>query len=170
MRIQEILEELMMVTTRRCLSVPANLWLLGKTLAMTEGMGLTLDPDFDIFAVSEPFVRELGWQMWLPNREWGQILLRWGAEWAEFVNLLPRLGRRLLEKVERNEPLEFELKDMGRMLNELGRLVNRLSLSIVIAGLVVSLAILIAVTAASSAKFSRSIVQKVVGADRRCPT
>ncbi len=60
------------------------------------------------------------------------------------------MGRRLLERVERNEPLEFELKDMGRMLNELGRLVNRLSLSIVIAGLVVSLAILIAVTAAGS--------------------
>ncbi len=149
-RIQEILEEFMLVTARHRLSVPADLWLLGKTLAMTEGMGLTLDPDFDIFAVSEPFVRELGWQMWLPNREWGQILLRWGTEWAEFANLLPRMGRRLLEKVERNEPLEFELKDMGRMLNELGRLVNRLSLSIVIAGLVVSLAILIAVTAAGS--------------------
>jgi hypothetical protein len=55
-----------------------------------------------------------------------------------------------LEKAERNELLEIGLKDSGRLLGGLSRLVNRLSLSIVIAGLVVSLAILIAVTTAGS--------------------
>jgi hypothetical protein len=45
---------------------------------------------------------------------------------------------------------EFGLKDKDFLLGGLNRLVNRLSLSIVIAGLVVSLAILITVTEAGS--------------------
>ena len=55
-----------------------------------------------------------------------------------------------MEKAERNELLEIGLKDSGRLLDVLSRLVNRLSLSIVIAGLVVSLAILITVTTSGS--------------------
>jgi hypothetical protein len=55
-----------------------------------------------------------------------------------------------LEKTEQDELFEFGLKDKDVILGGLNRLVNRLSLSIVIAGLVVGLAILIAVTAAGS--------------------
>jgi ubiquinone biosynthesis protein len=148
--LQEILEEITTLCSRHRLSIPSNLWLLGKSLAMIEGLGLQLDPDFDFFAVSEPYVQELKQQMWLPKAEWGQALLYQGADWIEFMNMLPRAGRQFLEKAERNELLEIGLKDSGRLLGGLSRLVNRLSLSIVIAGLVVSLAILIAVTTAGS--------------------
>jgi ubiquinone biosynthesis protein len=126
------------------------MWLLGKSLAMIEGLGMQLDPDFDIFAVSEPYVEGLKRQMWMPKAEWGQALLRQGADWVEFMNMLPRAGRQLLEKAERNELLEIGLKDSGRLSDGLSKLVNRLSLSIVIAGLVVSLAILISVTTSGS--------------------
>jgi len=148
--IQEILEEITTLCSRHRLSIPSNLWLLGKSLAMIEGLGLQLDPDFDFFAVSEPYVQQLKLQMCLPKVEWGQALLRQGTDWAEFLNMLPRTGRHFLEKAERNELLEIGLKDSGRLLDVLSRLVNRLSLSIVIAGLVVSLAILITVTTSGS--------------------
>src|SRR5512139_2327534 len=148
--IQEILEEITALCSRHRLSIPSNLWLLGKSLAMIEGLGLQLDPDFDFFAVSEQYMGELKRQVWLPKAEWGQALLRQGADWIEFLNLLPRTGRRLLEKTEQDELFEFGLKDKDFLLGGLSRLVNRLSLSIVIAGLVVSLAILIAVTTAGS--------------------
>jgi predicted unusual protein kinase regulating ubiquinone biosynthesis (AarF/ABC1/UbiB family) len=117
---------------------------------MIQGLGLQLDPDFDFFAVSEQYMGELKRQMWLPKAEWGQALLRQGADWVEFLNLLPRTGRRLLEKTEQDELFEFGLKDKDILLGGLSRLVNRLSLSIVIAGMVVSLAILIAVTTVGS--------------------
>jgi ubiquinone biosynthesis protein len=148
--IQEILEEITALCSRHRLSIPPNLWLLGKSLAMIEGLGLQLDPDFDFFAVSEPYMGELKRQVWLPKAEWGQTLLRQGADWVEFLKLLPRTGRRLLEKTEQDELFEFGLKDKDILLGGLSRLVNRLSLSIVIAGLVVSLAILITVTATGS--------------------
>lgn len=148
--IQEILDEITTLCSRHRLSIPPNLWLLGKSLAMIEGLGMQLDPDFDIYAVSKPYVQQLKQQMYLPKAEWGQALLRQGADWVEFVNMLPRTGRHFLEKAERNELLEVGLKDSGRLSDGLSRLVNRLSLSIVIAGMVVSLAILISVTAAGS--------------------
>jgi ubiquinone biosynthesis protein len=148
--IQDINEEFITLSSRHRLSIPANLWLLGKTLAMIQGLGMQLDPDFDFFAISKPYVQELKRQMWLPNAEWGQALLRQGSDWVEFLNLLPRTGRRLLEKTEQDELFEFGLKDKDVLLGVLNRLVNRLSLSIVIAGLVVSLAILMAVTTAGS--------------------
>jgi ubiquinone biosynthesis protein len=148
--IQEIIEEITALCSRHRLSIPSNLWLLGKSLAMIQGLGLQLDPDFDFFAVSEQYMGELKRQMWLPKAEWGQALLRQGADWVEFLNLLPRTGRRLLEKTEQDELFEFGLKDKDILLGGLSRLVNRLSLSIVIAGMVVSLAILIAVTTVGS--------------------
>ena len=69
--IQEILEEFTSFSSRHHLPIPANLWLLVKTLVMMEGSGLRLKPGFDIFAVSEPYVRELKQEMWTPKAERG---------------------------------------------------------------------------------------------------
>lgn len=145
LRAQEILDEVMRLAAHHHLSLPTHYWLLGKTLAMLEGLGLLLDPEFDIFAVSEPYVRDLKWQALQPDGAWGQALLQQGSEWLEFFNVLPRSGRRLLEKFDRNEAFEVGLKDTHRLLTSLNRMVNRLSLSILIAGLVVGLAIIMAV-------------------------
>lgn len=147
---QEITEEFMVLCSRHRLSIPANLLLLGKALAMIEGLGLQLDPDFDFFAVSEPYVRHLKKDMWMPKAEWGQTLLQHGSDWVEFFNLLPRTGRTLMEKAEKNALLEVGIKDTGHLLYAMNRHVNRLSLSIVIAGMVVSLAILSSVITAGS--------------------
>ena len=46
----------MPIAFRHHLRLPSRLWLLGKTLAVMEGMGLQLDPDFDIFC-RQPVLR-----------------------------------------------------------------------------------------------------------------
>jgi ubiquinone biosynthesis protein len=56
-RAREVVEEVRPVAFRHRLRLPSRLWLLGKTLAMMEGVGLQLDPDFDIFVVSQPYVK-----------------------------------------------------------------------------------------------------------------
>ncbi len=149
-RAREIIEEVMPVAFQHHVHLPADFWLLTKTVAMMEGVGLQLDPDFDIFTVSEPFVKRLKQQMWLPNRQWGETLLRQGVNWAELLDLIPQSGRRLLEKAERGELFEVNLKDTARILSGLDRLVMRLSLSILVAAFVVSLALLIPVTSGGS--------------------
>jgi ubiquinone biosynthesis protein len=119
------------------------LWLLGKTLAMMEGVGLRLVPDFDIFAVSEPYVRRFMLQIISP-RTWGPTLLKGAGNWAELLNLIPRVGSQLLTRVERGE-LEITLnhKGLDQALVRLDRLANRLALSVLLAALIVGLAMLV---------------------------
>ena len=133
----------MPIAFRHHLRLPSDLWLVGKTLAMMEGVGLKLAPDFDIFAASESYVRHFMWQMASP-RVWGPTLLKGAGDWAELLSLIPRVGSQLLTRVERGE-LEITLshKGLDQALVRLDRLANRLSLSVLLAALIVGLALLV---------------------------
>ena len=152
-RAREVIEEIMPIAYRHHLRLPSNLWLLGKTLAMMEGIGLQLDPDFDIFAVSEPFVRRLAWRLALPRRAWGQELLRQGADWGDLISRLPRTGSRLLERAEHGELFQLTVKDTDRVLLGLDRLATRLALSVLIGALIIGLAILVPIAAAGGLRW-----------------
>jgi ubiquinone biosynthesis protein len=141
-RAREAIEEVMPIAFRHHLRLPSELWLLGKTLAMLEGVGLRLAPDFDIFAFSEPYIQRFVWQMASP-RTWAPPLLRGAGDWAELLGLIPRVGSQLLRRVERGE-LEIALRHQGldQALARLDRLANRLSLSVLLAAFIVGLALL----------------------------
>jgi len=142
-RAGEVIEEIMPVAFRHHLHMPSELWLLGKTLAMMEGIGLKLVPDFDIFAVSKPYVRQFTRQMASP-RSWGPPLLKGAGDWAELMSIIPRVGSQLLTRVERGE-MEITLKHEGldQSMARLDRLANRISLSLLLAALIVGLALLV---------------------------
>lgn len=141
-RAREAIEEVMPIAFRHHLRLPSELWLLGKTLAMLEGVGLRLAPDFDLFAFSEPYIQRFVWHMASP-RAWGLPLLRGAGDWAELLGLIPRVGSQLLRRVERGE-LEITLRHQGldQALARLDRLANRLSLSVLLAAFIVGLALL----------------------------
>lgn len=142
-RAGEVVQEAMPIAFRHHLRLPSELWLLGKTLAMMEGVGLRLYPDFDPFTVSEPYVRRFVLQMVSPQ-EWGPALARSASEWGFLLTLLPRVGSRLLTQAERGE-LEMVLRHRGldQALARLDRLANRISLSMLLAALIVGLALLV---------------------------
>ncbi len=142
-RAREVIEEAMPIAFRHHLHLPSELWLVGKTLAMMEGVALKLAPDFDVFAVSEPYIRRFTWQMASP-REWGPPLVKGIGDWAELLGLLPRVGVQLLARAERGE-LEMTIrhKELSQALVRLDRLTSRLSLSVLLAALIVGLAILV---------------------------
>jgi len=140
---REAMEEAMSIAFHHNLYLPSDLWLLGKTLAMMEGVGLKLVPDFDIFAVSEPFVRRFMWQMASP-RTWGSPLLKGADDWARLMSLIPRVGSQLLTRIERGEmEITISHKGLDHALVRLDRSANRLSLSMLLAALIVGLALLV---------------------------
>jgi ubiquinone biosynthesis protein len=144
-RAREVVEDIMPVAFRYNLRLPSDLWLLGKTLAMMEGVGLKLVPDFDIFGVSEPYVRRFVGQMASP-RTWGPPLVKSISDWADLMRLIPRVSSQVLTRVERGE-MEITLnhKGLDKALARIDRLANRLSLSMLLAALIVGLAMLIPV-------------------------
>jgi len=142
-RARDVVEEAMPIAFRHHLRLPSELWLLGKTLGMMEGVGLKLVPDFDMFAVSRPYVQRFMREMASP-RAWMPSLIRGVGDWAQLLDMLPRTGMQLLTRAERGE-LEVSLRhqELGRALVYLDRLANRLALSILLAALIVGLALLV---------------------------
>jgi hypothetical protein len=72
------------------------------------------------------------------------------TNWGDLLHRLPRVGNRMLERLERNEPFRMEIKDSDQILSRIDRLVTRLSLSVLVAAFVVGLPILLQLTASGS--------------------
>jgi ubiquinone biosynthesis protein len=142
-RLGPMLEEIMTIAFRHHLRFPSNLWLLGQTLAMMEGIGLKLDPDFDIFAVSEPYVRRLQRQLWLPS-EWTPQVMRSMTALVDLLTRLPQQAAHLLEQIERGKlGMQVHTPDLPPAMGRLDRMVNRLAMSILVAAFILALAQLI---------------------------
>ncbi len=149
-RAREVVEEVMSIAFRHHLRLPSDLWLLGKTLSMMEGVGLQLDPDFDMFAVSEPFVRRLPLKSILPKASQARTLTGQGLDWADLLNMLPKSGQRFLRQAEAGELFQITIKDADSIIKRLDRMATRLTLALLTAALIIGLALLLPMTPAGS--------------------
>jgi len=142
-QVKEILQEAMSVAFSHHLRLPSELWLVGKTLAMMEGVGLKLYPELDPFAVSEPYIQQFALRLASP-REWGPAALRGATDWAQLMSVLPRAGTRLLAQAEKGEfEMTLRHQNLEQALMRLDRLANRISLSLLLSALIVGLALLV---------------------------
>lgn len=139
MVIKEIFQELMPIAYRHHLRLPGNLWLLVQTLAVWEGVAKELDPDFDIFEVSGPYVKDFSLRAWSPTT-WGPGVLRGVAAWYDLLTLLPTRISDLLSLVEQGEfHLRVGLSDMPLILSAANKVANRLLVTVLAAALIVTL-------------------------------
>ncbi|MBK5108014.1 MAG: AarF/ABC1/UbiB kinase family protein [Anaerolineales bacterium] len=125
------------------LYVPTDYYLLMKTVIMMQGVGLKLDPDFDIFEASQPYIGKLFRSMWMPSA-WGPDVIRLALDWKDFATILPRKTSRILDQVERGQlTVQAELPQLESTLNTIDRLINRIIFSVLVAALLVALALLL---------------------------
>lgn len=144
-RAREVMHDAAPVAFRHHLRLPPELWLLGKTLAMVEGVGRKLDPEFDFLAFSKPHLRRFLLKT-IVARDSGARLVEVGGDWTHLLTLLPRVGSQLLVQAERGKlGLSLEHKGLERALDRLDRSANRISLSLLLAALIVGLALIIPV-------------------------
>jgi len=141
--VRELIEDLTSIAFRYHLGVPSNLWLLLNTLAMMEGVGLMLDPEFDMFAVSEPYVRRYVMRMWLPS-EWGPSVLRSATDWADLLLTFPRESQILLRQASRGSfSANIHIPELKDATDRLDRITNRLIVTILVATILLGSAIMI---------------------------
>lgn len=142
-RASELVDELMPLAFRHHLRLPSDLWLLGKTLSMMEGVGRKLDPDFDVFAISKGYVRRLTREL-LALSEWAPTALRGATDWAELLAGFPRQTTRLLTQLERgNLELRVATPDLAETSSRLERSANRLILGILLAAFILALGLVL---------------------------
>jgi ubiquinone biosynthesis protein len=125
------------------LYIPTDYYLLMKTVIMMQGVGLNLDPEFEIAKAAQPYLGKLFRRMWLPS-SWGPDVLRLAMDWKDFATVLPRKTSRILDQVERGQlTVQAELPQLEPTINMIDRFINRIIFSVLVAALLVALALLL---------------------------
>jgi len=136
----EVINEIRPIVFRYRLRLPSSYWLLAKVISIMESIGRRLAPDFDIFGFARPSARSLLLKDILPNRRHAEQLLRQGLVWEDLLDELPRAASRWLARIDAREPIPLGL-DKG-IVDRLDRMITRLALSLIIAGMTIGIAII----------------------------
>ncbi len=140
---QEIAKAVRPIMYEYKLNIPTNYYLLMKTVIMMQGVGLKLDPDFDIIEAAQPYIGKLFRRMWLPS-SWGPEVFRLAMDWKDFASILPRKTSHILDQLERGQlTVQAELPQLEATINMIDKLINRIIFSVLVAALVVALALLL---------------------------
>ncbi len=143
-KLSAMLGELLTILRWHHLRLPPNLALMVKTLGMSEGLGVQLDPHFDLMNVYVPFAKELV-QRRFSAREWAGQLMFAGIDAMELALGLPQQLHHVLGDIERGgfevtvQPQSFE-----SYLQRMEQLANRLILGILAAAFTIGFTLLVA--------------------------
>lgn len=134
-----IFNELTGLARRHHLQLPNDLVLMVKVMAISEGLGLQLDPGFQFIPFAQPYLerywlqRHSPWQM-------GEKVVEGILEMTEFSLTFPRRLTRLVTQLERGElGAHVEVRGGERYLAEMQGMVNRLAMSILVGALIIGL-------------------------------
>lgn len=125
-----LMEEAFEISRRHHVKLPTNLVLLAKALGTAEGIGRTLDPDFDIVEHSKPWVQKLIKQ----RHGFSAILsgnLKLLREYLVLLRKFPREFEAISKKI-REGAFEIKSKQFNEFMLIWEKIVNRLVLVLIV--------------------------------------
>lgn len=145
-----LLNEALAIMRRHHMHLPPNLALLVKTIIITEGLGVWLDPDFHLISVINPYTSHLLRKLYSPAR-WLRRFGRASLDIAWLGAELPQQLRRFFGDMERNG-LEVRVQphSIEPVLDRMERLANRIVLGMLASAFIIGLAALMAVSGFAS--------------------
>jgi ubiquinone biosynthesis protein len=142
-RLAPVLNGVFAIIRKHHLHLPPNLASVLRTVIMTEGLGASLDPSFNLTTVIEPYADRLMVRQYSPSR-WAGKLAQASMEMAQLGVVVPQYLRRLLGEMERGS---FEIgmrpNSFEPLVRRMESLANRLVLGILAGALIVGLAVLV---------------------------
>ncbi|HEY4999215.1 MAG TPA: AarF/UbiB family protein, partial [Usitatibacter sp.] len=141
-----LLTEVAGVMREQHLMLPADLALLFKALITLEGLGTRLVPRFRLIEYVTPFVRRLLAERWGPRRA-GARLSGIAREMGRAMRAAPRLIETLSRRLaDDGVAIRLEVREIETFSRHLERSVNRLTIGMVTAALIVGSSILMAMS------------------------
>jgi ubiquinone biosynthesis protein len=135
--ISRVLADLYALVRRYGIALPVDLALTLKVLVTLESLGKRLDPDFDFVSAARPFVMKVRTRRlrgWLDR----EGLLELAEDTGRLARALPAEAYDLLKKAGSGRlKLRLDLEELGDVVREIDRSVNRLSFAVVIAGILI---------------------------------
>jgi ubiquinone biosynthesis protein len=141
--VAEVMNSLEPMIYKHKLRIQSDYLQLIKTIMVMQGVGLRLDPDFDMLTATRPYLGRLMRQIVLPT-SWGPSLLRMATDWADFVGNFPRQTSNVLNQLERGEfGIDVEVRELDEAVDRVDRVANRIIYGVLVAAFIVALALLI---------------------------
>lgn len=124
------------------IQIPSNLLLLIKALIIIEGVGLQLDPKYDIIQNIGPYVKRLLIKKYNPLKVRHE-LLESIEDITSLLKYLPQDIREILYKIKEGKlHIEIEHNGLRQFSNALSNSVNRLSYTLIVVSLILASSIL----------------------------
>jgi len=142
-KIGKLLHNLLELAFQHRLRIPPDIFLMLKAFSTIEGVGLMLDPDFDMIKQAAPFIKEIKLSRLSPQRITGDIF-RLAIELFQFVQNFPKDILSITRLIKQQKlSLNLEYKGLDKMLSTYDQISNRISFSIIIAALIIGSALVI---------------------------
>ena len=142
-----LLTEIAAIMREHHLVLPADLALLFKALITLEGLGARLVPGFRLIEHVTPYVQKLASERWAP-RDMAERFSGSAREWARVVRATPRLLESLARRMQSDgAAVRFEVRELESFGQHVERSLDRATIGVVTAALIVGSSILIASSA-----------------------
>ena len=143
LKIEKLFNDLVEVLRRHRIALLVDVVLMAKALATIESVGHSLNPDFNMMAFVEPYIKNLMVQPILPKKQLKEMR-QFVQETEELIKVLPSELRYILRKVKKGRMnLIFEHRGLERLITEMDRSSNRLAFSLIIAALIIGSSIIV---------------------------
>lgn len=134
---ETVLHDLLWLIRRHSLSLPINLALLVRMLAVSAGVARRIDPELDILAEATPFFRSFLISRFDPKKKARDMLVTW-KDYQETFRSFPGDIEEILSKVKKGEMLvSLHHEGLSRFILEMDRSSNRLAFGLIIAALII---------------------------------
>jgi ubiquinone biosynthesis protein len=144
-RIGAALRQFAAIVREHSIVLPSDLSLMFKTLITLEGLGRQYDPDFHIVKQLTPLLKRALAERYAP-RELARRARGIAEEFFELVASVPRDVARLLREARRGKMrIDLDLKRLDSFGRQLDRTLDRVTMGIMTASLVIGSAILLTV-------------------------
>ncbi|MFB3924547.1 MAG: ABC1 kinase family protein [Syntrophales bacterium] len=143
-RLKAVLLDMIDLLSRHGLRLPPDVFLMIKSMTEVEGIGLMLNPDFDLVEKAEPFIRRIKAARYRPGRIMAE-LAEYGHEWMKFLRIAPVEFQDLLKQIRQGKTrIGFEHKGLDGLIFELDRSSNRIAFSLIISSLIIGSSLIMA--------------------------
>lgn len=146
----EYLGAVLRVIIKHKMKIPTDLLLIHKAMLLIQGMGTTLDPEFDIVTASRPYLDRVATDKTNPERI-AKKAMKHLNEGAELMTVLPKQLKRIISKVLRDDlNAKVTIKGLDPFIKDFDRSSNRIAMAMVISAMLLSSAIMHALSVGPS--------------------
>ena len=138
LQVATLIRDFITITSHHHIRFLPDMMLLVKALVTIEGVGRSLDPEFDMISHATPFVQELLARRLTP-KYLSKVTWRQLQELRNLLRMLPRETQEIVKKLSKGKlKIEFEHVGLDPLGKNLDRITNRLSFSLVVSAIIVA--------------------------------